>query len=85
MRREAQQKLQALATQAGVAADRFHLIAPDDGAPWMQIVQQEQVLDCELIVIGRQGRHAVDELLLGSTTRMVMSECSADVLVSTRS
>jgi hypothetical protein len=25
----------------------------------------------------------VDELLLGSTTRMVMSECSADVLVST--
>jgi nucleotide-binding universal stress UspA family protein len=38
--------------------------------------------DCELIVIGRQGRHAVEELL-GSTTRMVMSECSADVLVST--
>jgi len=26
----------------------------------------------------------MDELLLGSTTRMVMAECSADVLVSTR-
>jgi nucleotide-binding universal stress UspA family protein len=51
----------------------------------MLIAQQEQEHDCELIVIGRQGRHALSELLLGSTTRMVMSECSADVLVSTRS
>jgi nucleotide-binding universal stress UspA family protein len=83
-RHEAQQKLRALTVHAGLAADRFHLIAPDGAAPWMQIVQQEQEHDCELIVIGRQGRHAMDELLLGSTTRMVMSECSADVLVSTR-
>jgi universal stress protein E len=48
----------------------------------MPNAQKEQEHDCELIVIGRQGRHAVEELL-GSTTRMVMSECSADVLVST--
>jgi nucleotide-binding universal stress UspA family protein len=81
-RREAQQKLRALAEHAGLAADRVGLMTPD-GTPWMQIVQQEQELDCDLIVIGRQGRHAMDELLLGSTTRMVMSECSADVLVST--
>lgn len=84
-RREAQQKLQDLAARAGLAADRCRLVAPDGAVPWMQILQQEQELDCELIVIGRQGRHAVDELLLGSTTRMVMSECSADVLISTRS
>jgi len=83
-RREAQQKLRDLAMHAGLASDRSSLIAPDGAAPWMQIVQQEQELDCELIVIGRQGRHAVDELLLGSTTRMVMSECSGDVLVSTQ-
>jgi nucleotide-binding universal stress UspA family protein len=82
-RSEARQKLQALAEHAGLAADRYRLVAPDGASPWMQIVQQEQEHDCELIVIGRQGRHAVDELLLGSTTRMVMSECSADVMVST--
>ena len=84
-RGEAQHKLHALASQMGLAADRLHFITPDGADPWMQIVQQEQEHDCDLIVIGRQGRHAMDEFLLGSTTRMVISECSADVLVSTRS
>lgn len=82
-RTEAQHKLRNLALHAGLAADRSRLVTPDGAAPWMLIAQQEQEHDCELIVIGRQGRHAVEELLLGSTTRMVMSECSADVLVST--
>lgn len=82
-RREAQQKLRDLAAQAGLATHRFSLVTPDGAAAWMLIAQQEQELDCELIIIGRQGRHAVEELILGSTTRMVMSECSADVLVST--
>ena len=57
-----------------------------DGAdPWMQIVRQELEQDCDLIVIGKHGRHVLEELLLGSTTRMVIAESSADVLVSTRS
>lgn len=84
-RHEAQQKLRELTAHAELAADRFRMITPEGADPWMTIVQQEQEHDCELIVIGRQGRHAMDELLLGSTTRMVISECSADVLVSTRS
>lgn len=84
-RLEAQQRLRELAVHAGLEADRARLITPDGADPWMLIAQQEQEHDCELIVIGRQGRHALSELLLGSTTRMVMSECSADVLVSTRS
>lgn len=83
-RREAQQKLRELAAHVGLAADRFRMMTPHGAKPWMLIVQQEQEHDCELIVIGRQGRHAIDELLLGSTTRTVMAECSADVLVSTR-
>jgi len=81
-RREAQQKLRDLALHAGLAADRVHVATPDGAAPWMLVLQQEQEHDCELIVMGRQGRHAVADLLLGSTTRMVMSECSSDVLVS---
>jgi nucleotide-binding universal stress UspA family protein len=34
------------------------------------------------IVMGRQGRHALEQLMLGSTTRKVLAECSADVLLS---
>jgi nucleotide-binding universal stress UspA family protein len=45
-------------------------------------VQQEQEFDCDLIVIGKHGRSPLGDLLLGSTTRMVLLESSADVLVS---
>lgn len=83
-RQEAMHKLRELVASAGLAPDRVRLVAPSGVDPWMQIARQEQAHDCDLIVIGRQGRHALDELLLGSTTRMVIAECSSDVLVSTR-
>ena len=60
-------------------------LAPSGADPWMLIVQDEQEHDCDLVVIGRQGRHAVDEFLLGSTTRMVISDGAADVLIASRS
>jgi nucleotide-binding universal stress UspA family protein len=50
----------------------------------MEIVRQEQERDCDLVVVGKHGRNAVEELLLGSTTNMVIAQGSADVLVSTR-
>jgi nucleotide-binding universal stress UspA family protein len=50
----------------------------------MPIVQQEQEHDCELVVIGRQVRHAVDGFLLGSTTRRVICEGAADVRIASR-
>ncbi len=52
----------------------------------MLIVQEEQAQaqDCDLVVMGRQGRHALDGFLLGSTTRMVIADDAADVLISTR-
>jgi nucleotide-binding universal stress UspA family protein len=81
-KREARLRLRELATQMGLHAERSHLVTPDGADPWMLIVQQEQEFDCDLVVIGKHGRNAIEELLLGSTTRMVISECSADVLVS---
>lgn len=81
-RREAQQRLRALATEAGLRMNQTQMITPDGADPWMLILQQEQEQDCDLIVIGRQGRHALDELLLGSTARMVISEGASDTLVS---
>lgn len=84
-RREALQRLHALAADAGLDANRVRLSTPSGADPWMLIVQDEQEHDCDLVVIGRQGRHAVDEFLLGSTTRMVISDGAADVLIASRS
>ena len=69
---------------ARLDAGRVRFSTPGGAGPWMLIVQEEQEHDCDLVVIGRQGRHAVDEFLLGSTTRMVISEGAADVLVASR-
>jgi nucleotide-binding universal stress UspA family protein len=83
-RLEAQQRLRALAADAGLDADRVMMTTPTGAEPWMLIVQEEQEQDCDLVVIGRQGRHALDEMLLGSTTRMAVAEGAADVLISSR-
>lgn len=83
-RLEAQQRLDQLVAAAGLATGQVEMLTPTGADPWMLIVQEEQEQDCDLVVIGRQGRHAADEFLLGSTTRMVISEGSADMLVSTR-
>ncbi|HEX6005413.1 MAG TPA: universal stress protein [Burkholderiales bacterium] len=81
-RDEANRRLSALAAQSAVPNGRWTAIAPTGLDPWMQIVRQEQEQDCDLIVIGKHGRNAVEELLLGSTTNMVIAESSCDVLVS---
>lgn len=83
-RREAQQRLRDLAADAGLDAERVRLSTPVGADPWMLIVQEEQEQDCDLVVIGRQGRHALDEFLLGSTTRMVVADGAADVLILSR-
>lgn len=81
-RREAQQRLSGLAGDAGLDVGRVQLSTPCGADAWMLIVQEEQEQDCDLVVIGRQGRNALDELLLGSTTRMVIAEGAADVLIT---
>jgi nucleotide-binding universal stress UspA family protein len=81
---EAQRRLEELAASAGLADGWVGMATPEDADPWMHIVRQELEQDCDLIVIGKHGRHALEDLLLGSTTRMVIAEGSADVLVSTR-
>jgi nucleotide-binding universal stress UspA family protein len=84
VRSEATRKLHDLAANAGLDAGRWTPLALDGrSSPWLHIVQQAQ--DCELIVIGKHGRNALEELLLGSTTSMVIAETSSDVLVCARS
>lgn len=82
-RGEAAERLRTLAAQSGVPPAQLRLSMPAGADPWVLVAQEEQEHDCDLVVIGKHGRNALEELLLGSTTRMVLAECSADVLVST--
>ena len=84
-RLEAAQRMDDLASGAGLLANQWTLLTPSGLPPWMQIVRQEQEENCDLVVVGKHGRNVVEDLLLGSTTNMVLAEGSCDVLVSTRS
>lgn len=53
-----------------------------DDAPRL-ILAIEQSVGADLIVIGRQGRGMLDEVLLGSVARHVLADAQCDVLVAT--
>ncbi|MCP5328635.1 MAG: universal stress protein [Steroidobacteraceae bacterium] len=51
------------------------------GAPSRVILEQAAARGSDLIVIGKHGRHLVEDLLLGSVTGHVLAAAAADVLV----
>jgi nucleotide-binding universal stress UspA family protein len=53
-----------------------------EGHPSLRLVEQEQECDADLLVIGKHGRSATEDLLLGSVTQHVLAEGACDVLVS---
>lgn len=79
IKKDAVEKLAALSDAAGLTNARQIVVHGD--AAW-RIVEQEQELDCDLIVIGKQGENALEELLIGSVTKHVLNESLCDVLVS---
>lgn len=79
IRKDAVKQLAALSETAGVADARQIVV---HGDPVWQIAEQEQVLECDLIVVGKQGESALEELLIGSVTQHVLNESQCDVLVS---
>lgn len=79
IRKDAVERLAALSEAAGLANARQIVV---HGDPSWRIVEQEQELDCDLIVIGKQGENALEELLIGSVTKHVLNESQCDVLVS---
>jgi nucleotide-binding universal stress UspA family protein len=81
-RATATQRLHASAQAAGLSAGQWEPCVVE-GDAWMRIVEKELELDCDLVVLGKHGQSAAQELLLGSVTRQVLAEGSADVLVST--
>ena len=81
-REAALRQLRALRDRMGLSAIEASLLV-QHGNPTLRIVEQEQELDCDLIVMGKHGEGYVEELLLGSITKRVLSECAGDVLVAT--
>lgn len=80
-RKQATEKLYALREEAGLSPDAARLVVVHGDPSW-RIVEQEQELDCDLIVMGKHGENALEELLIGSVTRHVLAESQCDVLVS---
>lgn len=78
---EASQRLQALCKEAGLSArDSRHVVMQGD--PANRILEQESEQDADLIVMGKQGESAMENMLLGSVTKQVLVESQCDVLVS---
>jgi nucleotide-binding universal stress UspA family protein len=83
-RREALGRLRTLAIQAGLEAGSVRMLA-QLGDPSTRVLEAEQEFDCDLIVLGKHGRGAMEELLLGSVTKQVLAESACDVVVSASS
>lgn len=80
-KQEATQKLHDLRDEAGLTSHDSSLVVLH-GDPIMRIIEQEQEQDCDLIVMGKHGDDLVEELLLGSVTKHVLTESQGDILVS---
>ena len=80
-KQDAFEKLQSLRDRAGLPADKTWLVVSEGDAA-TRITEQEQECDCDLIVMGKHGEDAIEEMLLGSVTKRVLAESHSDVLIS---
>lgn len=76
-------KLQALAARAGLPGGAWQPCVAE-GDPSLRLAELEQEHDCELVVLGKHGLSAAEDLLLGSVTKHLLAEAQGDVLVSAR-
>lgn len=79
-RLQAMQALNALARQTGLGPTDYVAIT-EHGPVVHHVVANAAHAGCDLVVMGKHGTHLTEELLLGSTTRRVLCECDADLLV----
>jgi nucleotide-binding universal stress UspA family protein len=82
-RAEAGVRLEELARDAGLTPGQWDACLTE-GDPALRIAELEEERDCDLVVIGKHGRSAAEEFLLGSVTKHVLAEGAGDVLVSTQ-
>ena len=81
-RADATQRVHALAAASGLTPGDWEPCIVEGDAS-QRIVEHEQEKDCDLVVLGKHGQSATEDLLLGSVSKHVLAEGSTDVLVST--
>ncbi|MBI3094155.1 MAG: universal stress protein [Rhodocyclales bacterium] len=79
-RNEGMDHVRHLADTAGLEVGGYTPIVVRGDAS-LQAIIQEQELDCDLIVMGKHGKNATEELLIGSVTKHVLAESQCDVLI----
>lgn len=79
---DATQRVHALAAASGLKPGDWEPCIVEGDAS-QRIVEHEQEKDCDLVVLGKHGQSATEDLLLGSVSKHVLAEASTDVLVST--
>lgn len=72
--------VEELLSNAGVSAVRVRR-SVENGAPVALILAKATELESDLLVIGKRGRSALEDLFLGSVTRHVLSGAPGDVLI----
>lgn len=80
-KQDALAKLRQLRDDTGLAPETTRLVVVHGDAS-RNVVEQEQEQDCDLIVIGKHGESAIEDLLIGSVTKHVLAESQCDVLVT---
>lgn len=78
--REAGEQMAELIAAAGLEPDSVRAVLVH-GEASVHILDQEQLQGCELIAIGKRGQGPLEELLLGSVTRHILTQAQGDVLV----
>ena len=81
-RADATQRVHALATASGLKRSDWEPCIVEGDAS-QRIIEHEQEKDCDLVVLGKHGQSATEDLLLGSVSKHVLAEGTTDVLVST--
>jgi nucleotide-binding universal stress UspA family protein len=79
---QATRRVMALAAEHGLAREDWEPCVVE-GEASIRILEHEQERDCDLVVLGKHGQSATEDLLLGSVSKHVLAEGSTDVLVST--
>jgi nucleotide-binding universal stress UspA family protein len=77
---DAMQRMDALCVDAQLDAKDVERVIVHGSAP-RHILEQEQEYDCDLIAMGKHGTSMVKDFIVGSVTRRVLSESTADLLV----
>lgn len=81
-RADATQRMHALAAASGLKPSDWESCIVEGDAS-QRILEYEQEKDCDLVVLGKHGQSATEDLLLGSVSKHVLAEGTTDVLVST--